>query len=90
MARKFNEIKLRAIDLERLGIQVSFVYADDDETLQQCRDNAQKLADTFFPKPCVRPTHGPCLICGTDTTLLRGDGWWPNVFCCHGPECIPF
>jgi len=51
MARKFNEIRLRAIDLERLGIQVSFVYADDTETLQQCRENAKKLKDAFFPEP---------------------------------------
>lgn len=85
---ELKTIYVRAVDLERLGVHIAHWTGDDPEIRQQCHDNAKKIARMFNPKPI--PTHGPCLICGTDTTILRGDGYGPGVFCCHGPGCIPF
>ena len=89
MARKeFNEVRLRAIDCEKLGFQITFVTCDTDEERQECRDNAKAIRDRLFPLPI--PTSGPCLICGKHATIERGDGYGPGVFCCYGPGCIPF
>lgn len=88
MPKEFKELKLRAIDCERLGFQISFVISDDEAVLKECKDNARKIKKKFFPDPI--PTSGPCLICGEHATQLRGDGYGPSVFCCYGPGCIPF
>jgi hypothetical protein len=91
MATEVKEILVRAVDLERLGIRISHVNYDDPKTNEICKSNAKKIAGLFIPyDPRKRKTHGPCLICGKDANILRGDGYGPEVFCCYGPGCVPF
>jgi hypothetical protein len=49
--REFKEIKLRAIDCEKLGFQVTFVTCSTDEEREQCKNNAARIAEEFFPEP---------------------------------------
>lgn len=44
MSEKFREIRVRAIDLERQGVSIVCVYADDEKSLEECSANARLLA----------------------------------------------
>lgn len=76
----------------------AFVMNGDQFVLKVYKDSvpdtfalAKHLAELFQRNEDRRATHGPCTVCGEDTTMkhntLGDPGWGWN---CHGPNCVPF